>query len=278
MTQEEFSTPRLICTGFSTGETLFSKKLSPSQGREIYCTACDSCELFKCGKCLCREHKLFGWTECKFGEMKCFKGPTKRAKSYHKFKTQFTDNPLYQKLNEPGDRKLFRVNGYIGFCLSYVGWDESMQCLTNPSFGDTGFIFVPEKNFTNTLIYQICTFRPQAMLGGEIKDYQRKKVPDFLYRLKTYLPDVYERFITEYPDFTLKEVNHVGKKAYIKTLRKGCVINGFTFDGEYLFNSNYYINFFFIDNAKTEVRVKVTDDMLVRITDNSQVDENTRFE
>ena len=115
------------------------------------------------------------------------------------------------------------------------------------------------------------------MMGGIIKSYQKEAVPEFLYQLKTYLPDIYNRFVQEYPEFSVKEVNYVGKKAYAKTLRKGCIIKGFTFDGEYLYNPNYHITFFFIDNAQTEVKVKVTDDMVVEITDNSQVDENTMF-
>lgn len=268
---------KVINTRFYDGTSIFNKKKESSEATQIICSAYDKCELYAKGRCVCRGFDLFSWDDCKFGKVKTISGPTRRAKSFSTFQRVYKESDTYEKVKAPEDQKLFRTNGYIGMKLSYVDYSEENNCLTHPSFSSGGWIYVKEEDFTNKFIYYICMFEPIAMMGGIIKSYQEKEVPNFLYQLKTYLPDVYTRFIEEYPEFSVKEVNYVGKKAYVKTLRKGCVIKGFMFDGECLYNPNYHISFFFIDNAQTEVKVKVTDDMVVEITDNSQVDENTKF-
>lgn len=220
---------------------------------------------------------FFSWDDCKFGKVKTISGPTRRAKSFSTFQRVYKESDTYEKVKAPEDQKIFRVSGYIGVKFKYVGYDDEKNCLTDPTFTSGNWEFIEEENFNNDFIHHICTFEPRAMMGGVIKSYQQEAVPEFLYQLKSYLPDIYNRFVQEYPEFSVKEVNYVGKKAYVKTLRKGCVIKGFMFDGECLYNPNYHISFFFIDNAQTEVKVKVTDDMVVEITDNSQVDKNTKF-
>ena len=268
---------RIINTRFYDGTSIFNKKKESSEVTQIICSAYDKCELYAKGRCVCRGFNLFSWDNCKFGKVKTISGPTRRAKSFSTFQRVHKECDTYEKVKAPEDQKLFRTNGYIGMKLSYVGYSEENNCLTDPSFSSGGWIYVKEEDFTNKFIHHVCIFKPQAIMGGIIKGYQQKIVPEFLYQLKSYLPDIYNRFVQEYSEFSVKEVNYVGKKAYVKTLRKGCVIKGFTFDGECLYNSNYYISFFFINNAQTEVRVKVTDSMVVEITDNSQVDENTMF-
>lgn len=268
---------KVINTRFYDGTSVFNKKKESSEATQIICSAYDKCELYAKGRCVCRGLNLFSWDNCKFGKAKTISGPTRRAKSFGTFQRVYKESDTYEKVKAPEDQKIFRVSGYIGVKLKYVGYDDEKNCLTDPTFTSGNWEFIEEENFNNDFIHHVCTFESRAMMGGIIKSYQKEAVPEFLYQLKTYLPDIYNRFVQEYPEFSVKEVNYVGKKAYVKTLRKGCVIKGFTFDGEYLYNPNYHITFFFIDNAQTEVKVKVTDDMVVEITDNSQVDENTMF-
>lgn len=268
---------KVINTRFYDGTSMFNKKKESSEATQIICSAYDKCELYAKGRCVCRGFNLFSWDNCKFGKVKTISGPTRRAKSFSTFQRVHKETDTYEKVKAPEDQKLFKTNSYVGMKLSYVGYSEENNCLTDPSFTSGGWIYVKEEDFTNDFIHHVCTFEPRAMMSGVIKSYQQEAVPEFLYQLKSYLPDIYNRFAQEYPEFNVKEVNYVGKKAYVKTLRKGCVIKGFTFDGECLYNPNYHISFFFIDNAQTEVKVKVTDDMVVEITDNSQVDAHTKF-
>ena len=268
---------KVIHTGFYDGTSFFSKAKEASEGREILCTVCDKCELYKKNQCVLRCHSLFGWDTCKFGKLKVTRGPTRRAKSFHNFACMFKENPLYNKLSAPEDQKIFKVNGYIGVKFKYVGYNEEKNCLTDPSFNSGDWEFIKQEDFNNAFLYHVCTFEPCAMMGGVIKSYQQEAVPEFLYQLQSYVPDIYNRFIQEHPEYALKEINYVGKKAYLKTLKIGCTIKGFVFDGEYLYNPNYHIDFFFIKNTNVEVKVKVTDEMVVEVTDNSQVDKNTKF-
>lgn len=273
----EENTPKLIYVGFNDGTSVFSKSVEKSQGREIWCSACDKCELYKKKQCICRIYNLFSWCTCKFGRMKTYEGPTKRAKAFHNFKCRFVEQPLYaDKLDQPVNQKLFKVNGYVAIKLLYVGYNEEGNNLTDPTFASGDWIFMKEEQFTNDFIYHVCTFKPQAMLGGEIKSYQKEVVPEFISQLKMYMTDIYNNFISEYPEYKIEDVNYVGKKAYLSTLKPGCTVKGFVFDGEYLYNPDYHISFFFL-NTNVEVKVKVTDDMTIEITDNSQVDENTKF-
>lgn len=92
--------------------------------------------------------------------------------------------------------------------------------MTDPTFASGDWEFIKEENFNNDFIHHVCIFEPRAMMGGIIKSYQQEAVPEFLYQLKTYLPDIYNRFVQEYPEFSVKEVNYVGKKPMLKLFVK----------------------------------------------------------
>ena len=94
--------------------------------------------------------------------------------------------------------------------------------------------------------------------------------------------EIYERFVNEYVEYKNKEINFIGRKAYIYSLRDGIEIEDkatFVKQGEYLKSITNYSSGFLPFNAKeTELIIKINSKMTVRITDNSQVDENTIFE
>ena len=85
----------------------------------------------------------------------------------------------------------------------------------------------------------------------------------------------------EYPQYAEILPNHIDKRAYIYTLKRDCEIitsakQKFIFDGEYLI-SEYYKSAFLFDSKPAFVKIKVTEDMTCKITDNTQVCENTIF-
>ncbi len=69
-----------------------------------------------------------------------------------------------------------------------------------PLFGDKS-AFIPEDKFTCDLIYRICNYKSQALMGGTIKSYQEETVPLFLAHLKEVLPKKFESFIKAYPQY-----------------------------------------------------------------------------
>ena len=119
-------------------------------------------------------------------------------------------------------------------------------------------------------------------MGNRVPDYWENIIPEMLFQLKSLIPDLYNQFVTKNPEWN-KLPNFVGKYARISTLNRNVPIkdskeNVFTFEGEYLVSKNCKLLFAPFDAETAEVRIKLTDDMKTKITDNNQVTENTVFE
>ena len=103
-----------------------------------------------------------------------------------------------------------------------------------------------------------------------------------MYELKTEFNEIYKSFTNEYTEYKNKEINFVGRTAYIYSLRDGLELKDkaiFVKQGEYLKSITNYSSVFLPFNAKeAELILKINPKMTVKITDNSQVDENTIFE
>jgi hypothetical protein len=149
----------------------------------------------------------------------------------------------------------------------------------------TGDCLIPLADLTNDLLYGIFSYNPQAMMGGVIEKYQKEVVPEVLLELKKLLPEVYNSFVSEYPKYDITP-NYVGKKAYINSLKPGTIFRYYgydwLYDGAYISTENFDIGLkspWFSENAKySDVKIKVSDKMLFEISDNSIVDEDTKFE
>ena len=161
------------------------------------------------------------------------------------------------------------VDGYI---ISEVGF-----C--------SGDVYISLNDVTDDLLYAIFSYKPHAMMGGIIEDYQKKVVPEVLQDLKKAALDIYNNFISKYLEYDIAP-NYISKKAYVNSLKpntkfkyKGCE---WLYDGEYVSTENFDIGLsspWWGDGVKrSDIRMKVTDKMLFEINDNSIVDEDTRFE
>lgn len=154
-------------------------------------------------------------------------------------------------------------------------------------FGKEMF-YINIDDFTVELIRDICSFRPQAIMGGEIRSYQKEVVPRFIAHLKEVLPGKYEEFIKAYPEFD-KEIDHVGRKALLKTINPSYVhyksrnypnLNSdWYWDGEQLkYVSGYVSSFSVAKNYDIgEISLVPTDKTVVKIEDNKQVNSDTVF-
>ena len=260
------------------GKSLFSKKEKPLTAEIIYCDNCDKCSFYKENTCLQKT------TNCMFGEKEIIKGYTSRANKYSEFRNKYKNDELYAKLKDvPYEKCIGKVGEYFWLNLAYVTFDKDKNEITDPSFlSGSCQEFILQNNFNNKLLDQICSFKPYYVFEPKvIKTYQEKQVPEFLYQLRKNYTDIFNNFIKEYPQYAEILPNHIDKKAYIYTLNKGCIITTpnkqkFTFDGEFLISEDYKSAFLF-DSKPAFVKIKVTEDMVYRITDNNQVCENTIF-
>ncbi len=275
------------------GKGIFGGREAPLEADEIYCDMYEQCTFYKEGKCLrCRS---FLAPTCKFGRNNIIKGYTSRAMKYYDFKNKYQSDEVYNKLNYP--KKLVAVIGdnlYMNLKFTLVRkrretdekWKRDVDGYLISEVGFcSGDVFIPLNEVTDALLYAIFSYKPHAMMGGVIEDYQKKVVPEVLQDLKKAAPNIYNDFIVKHPEYDIAP-NYIGKKAYVNSLKpntkfkyKGCE---WFYDGEYVSTENFDIGLsspWWSDGVKrSDIRMKVTDKMLFEINDNSIVDEDTKFE
>lgn len=260
------------------GKSLFKGvRETPLEAEITYCDKCDKCSFYKNKKCF----NAGRWTpNCKIGKKERIIGYTSRANKYHEFKKTYTNDEKYNNLKEPNS-KIGIVDDTVILNLQYIKLNENMKIEEDVKFGNDLLVYIPLKQFNNDVIKQICDIRPKVIFGYEpIRRYYEEIVPRFLYELKTDFKDIYTNFISEYPEYD-KEFNFIGRKAYIYSLKDNIEIvdkkGNFVKQKEYLIG-NYKSAFLPFGANEAELKIKVTDKMICEITDNSQVDENTKFE
>jgi len=67
------------------------------------------------------------------------------------------------------------------------------------AFLSTKDSFIPLELFTPEVIWNIITFRPRSMMGGEITGYRTTQVPRFIYHLKYLLPELFSKVRETHP-------------------------------------------------------------------------------
>ena len=280
------------------GKSLFGGRETPLEADTIFCEMTDECSYYKSGKCL--RHRAFMAPEtCKYGFVSKARGYTSRASKYYGWKKERTDDPEYGKLAYP-NTPVAVIGDWLYLWTKYVDVQEHKErdyyyirrktvCgydISDPGFGQC-YVFIPLAQATNELLYAIFSFQPKAMTGGVIKDYQEKHVPEMLQELRAVAPDIYERFVGEYPEYR-KEPNYIGKTAYVDSLKPGTVFwikdkGEWVYDGEYVtscgkFHVGISSPWWDVGGGDADgVKIKVNPKMTFKVTDNSVVDENTRF-
>lgn len=276
------------------GKSIFGGRETPLEADEIYCDYFNQCTFFKENKCLrCRS---FG-PSCRFGKNYIIKGYTSRAKKYLSFKSKYQSDEVYNKLSYPkGLVAIMEDTLYMN--LKYVlvrkkrednSYNYSCKCVGNYEITTAGFCsgdcFIPLAELTNEFLASIFSYIPSAMLGGVVTAYQNKVVPEILQDLKRIAPDIYNSFISEYPNYDLAP-NYIGKNAYVSSLKPNTIFKykgvEWLYDGEYVIAENFDLGlkspWWKSETKCSEIKIKVNDKMLFEVKDNSIIDENTRFE
>ena len=250
----------------------------------LSCNACDSCEMYKQGKCVFKEY-IFNRIICPHAIMHKEEGYTNRARSFYDWfqKKEKKYGNLVDALKYD-DNKMCVVGGdYVYLPINHL------HVYTNKVEGIVNSHFIPLEDFDVDKIKEIVDFVPLTLIDrAQIKEYQNKEVPKFLQQLKEVMPALYDKFFAKYPEYIEKledKVNdYVGRTAYIKTMVEGSVLvdchnDKWTIESGYLVCKNTDMNLipFISYNDHTEVKIKITDKMTYKITDNSQVTSDTVF-
>lgn len=274
------------------GKGIFGGRETPLEADEIYCDMFEQCTFYKEGKCLrCRS---FLAPTCKFGRNNVIKGYTSRAMKYYDFKNKYQSDIVYHKLSYPntlvaviGDNLYMNLK-YVLVLKRKETDDKWKRDVDGYFISDKDFctcdVFIPLNEVTDNLLYTIFSYKPQSMMGGYIKDYQDKVVPEVLQNLKKAAPDIYNNFILKHPEYDIAP-NYIGKKAYVNSLKPNTKFKykgyEWLYDGEYISTKNFDIGIsspWWIDDVKhSDIKMKVNDKMLFEVSDNSIIDEDTRF-
>lgn len=262
------------------GKSIFGGREIPLEAEITYCDRYKECSFYKQGKCFSAGR----WkADCKFGRKHREMGYTSRARKYYEFKRKWDNDECRYKLKEP-DNIVGKIGDTFVLNTGYLYENESGGYYIDTHFSQAPLIYVSKEKFDNNLIKLVCDAKPKTIFeSAEIKTYQEKIVPRFLYELKTEFKEIYDNFIKEYPEYENKKINFVGREAYINTLRNGselldCHKNKWIIENDEIVCYNWSTWLPFKNKRKgTETRIKITDEMTYEITDNEQVTENTKF-
>lgn len=247
----------------------------------IYCDHANECSAYKDGKCF-RVTTLFG-LRCEFGRISCVDGCTKQSKTFRRVHSEAKSNEMYGKLSYPYNTYVTRIGDGAFLSLPYIRIEESNGKLvcSDPGFGSNR-LFVSMDKLTPENIERICLYSPHAFMGGVISDYQKKTVPLFLYQLSKLFPEQFQVFVSEHPSYKLVAPDWVGRYAKLSTCNRDEEYedkrrNVFHFDGDDIVCDHYHSAFLPFDGAESQIRIKVLDNMRVKITNNNQVTDQTIF-
>lgn len=260
------------------GKGIFGGRETPLNVDITYCEKYKDCSFYKKGKCFCAGR--IG-PNCKFGKKQNIQGYTSRALKYNEFRRKYREDECFAKLDEPNN-KIGKIKDTFVINMKYLHENEGGGYKIETNLVSHPLICIPENEFTNNLIELICSGKPRTIFENEIiKSYQEKDVPRFLYELKTDFKEIYDEFIKEYPEYKNLEMNFIGRKAYINTLKNGaelsdCHKNIWKIENDEIVCYGW-LTWLPFGKTPTETRIKITDDMICEITDNNQVKEDTRF-
>lgn len=263
---------------------LFKQKKSEKAVGYIYSCKCpEKCELYAKGNCVMLKNY------CPYGSKNTTVGYSRMARKFSSWIYEFKDKHkdacnAGSRLKQPEKMEYFMDLVYIP--ISHLGLNENIDFVDGGGFFSNGYPVVKRSDFNEEFISkQIIRFRPKALMGGVIWDYQEKEVPKFLRWLKRLDPALFDKTKALNPDHSaFAKLSDVGKKAVLQTLNPniGTFISTkggtWTWDGEYLYSSNAYFYGSILETKEIqECRLKPTDGAVVKVTDDNQVNDNTIF-
>lgn len=258
---------------FNPCQSLFKSSANEkAQIQLISCCNSDNCGLYKKGECSYRK-TLPAW-RCPYGAHTVKEGFSQRARRFSDWiRTQNQKYKGIKFLKYPST--LAVVGDYIYLPYNFIDMYKNIKWLG---------LFVEKENFTVENIIGLVNFRPQAVFGGTIRDYQAKVIPKFLKHLSEVMPDLFSQVMekSEYAKEIFKEFSNIGRKAILETITPNIGklndIHGgsWTWNGEKLTSENSKTAFTLVKKIK-KVIIIPQEGEIIKITDEKQVNKNTKF-
>jgi len=244
---------------------------------KIVCKMSHDCEVFERGQCVAR--RIFG--SCIYGHGTRSEGFTRRARKYSEWIANARKSIEGIGTLDSATSKMARIGGHVWLPYAQMAIARSGKVSFGMSERDN---FVPIVGFTSDLIVRLCSARPRAMMGGEIKSYQSKSVPLFV----SHLSEVFPELLAEAAEKSehvrgLMGRSKVGRKALLRTLKPNVGTFArqvktpavWVWDGETMTCSDKGGFSAFTPFDAVRVQVVPADDAVVVITDDEQITDET---
>lgn len=202
-------------------------KQPKSARAECYTVHCglppdERCDLMGAGQCI--NATVMPSSRCPYAAPYGEVGPTRRSGDYRRWieerKDRYTSQ-LPDRVNfAAAQRVLSFVGQWVWLPYGHIEMNGGVPFLRHSSFLVDGSKFLRRSDWNLENVLKIVRFRPQAMMGGEIRQYQGESVPKFLAHLRERDPEMWRLLVEVMPELD-KPPNYVGRKAILRTLRPG---------------------------------------------------------
>ena len=293
----------MINVGLYGGKSIFKGIPDSRYIGEVISCDCEHCSLRDKGMCL----KVTSPARhtCIYGRKYSFDGYTPKAASCAEWKRIFTSHECYGKLKSVPDGTYFGVmDDYYFIYTVFVGvsWkviftsvednyvlfdDEKKQSAAGYRFGTSinrrdNHIFIRKDSADLEFIKNLLSYRPYSIMGGEITDYREKIVTLILNGMRINAPELYNALTEKYPELAESVPNYIGKTVYVRTLKPDIDItvgrDVFHLSADRTTLTGAYSSAFLPFGAKrASIIIEVTNDMKYKVTDNSQICEDTEI-
>lgn len=267
---------------WNPANSLFKRKKSEKAvGHIISCRCPEKCALYAKGNCVAFDN------HCPYGNRSRVVGFSRMALKFNAWINNFKEihkEAYAANITQPKKLEYFMDMVYVP--ISYLCLNKDIEFIGGKGVFSTAKPILNRDNFNAKLISeQIVNFKPRAIFGGTITDYQEKEVPKFLTWLKQLDPELFEEVKSMNPNHpAFGGMSNVGRRAILQTLNPNIGtfvdIHGgvWTWDGEYLYSKNSHFAFALIGYGETEeCRLKPNKNVIVKVSDDAQVNSNTEF-
>lgn len=247
----------------------------------IYCDRAEECSAYREGMCV-NVTTPFG-KHCAIGGVRSVDGGTSKSKKYYELTKQVREEAAYRKLDYPNCWRVIRVGDLAMLNIPYVDlrMDSGSLCVES-AIGGNREITVEKDALTPENLHHILSYKPRDFFDTPVKAYRDRAVPDFLHQLRKLFPEQYTALLAEHPEYGEMRPNFIGRYAKLATCNpefayKDARGNQFKMKSGWLVCDEYVSSFAPFAAGTTLLKIKITENMRVEITDNGQVTDETVF-
>jgi len=255
------------------GKGIFGGRETRKEAVISSCAFTDDCEALAAGRCASSNPRL---DSCVNMENRTVQGYTSRAMKYGEFVRKWKSHDKYNAVKNGLKRFEHVGNNLIRIDLPHINIEKALNGERGYSAMDGGKVhYMDKEDFDVEKLKKVMQSYSFALMGGRLDSKEEKE--EMLLAIKEIDRELYDEYIEE----TGTEIDFIGKKAYLNTLKPSTQLTGGWFwDGEYMSKESRNrvdCGVIFGFGYGTEIKFKPENDSVVEIRSNDWVDDNTKF-